>query len=647
MRKETLFKMFKMLIFLLTSISFLQIEMRESFADPQLSVERECGDLLPLKWTSRLVVAAPSPLFVREDFTEESEWRSSEDDITGGYVVTQCFGEATPSSDRAVLHAYPPAPLTPRWARPVLLLTGAGDNALRSMSFFAVALSRAGFQSYALTFAHRHGDNFQQAELLARTIEFIRDETGAESVDLISYSKGTLPARIYTSHHEQADFSAASPAYAQDARRYAADVHSLFLIGGPNAGLDTPFRWSASNLFALQDPPLDTPTAWIGYYPAGTGSLLYRIGLEERSIYRLESAPYLGQAQMLSDLRDMHALPGLNLSLGAYANQTDYLTTYEGGLGFMSESLGIDRAIQDGGDTIQILNQTGVDPSVELFLIAGGNPIMSVGGLNQALYDSFWGDVDAAERRRAWEMLSADWLAQTFPWSTDAFMFDTPRLFAGTAFLGEISGASDGLVFVESALYEDGLKAAGAQITEAKLFSALNHAELIAASGLASEFYGDEELAGILYDQNLSDKYALAENQVIEYVIQQLKRGGPVEPSQGGEMAGAEAGEESGELAGDQGGDQAGDQAGDLASAGSLVEGGSTGPTGPDTAGMIQDQQSGASPSKGGRFDGSGCMTTRAINSNALCLVLLLILLALNRDSQRSKWMTKPDPSSK
>lgn len=601
------------------------------WAESGLTIVRECGDLSPLKWTSRLVKSSEDlALFTQEDFTAESEWTSSPEDVTGGYLVTECFGEPRPKSDHAVLHAYPPAPLTPRWSRPVLLLTGAGDNALRSMSFFAVALSRAGFQSYALSFAHRHGDNYQQAELVARTIGHILEETGSDAVDVVAYSKGTLPIRIYLSHHEGADFSESAPLYSSQGQRYAGDVHSLFMLGGPHAGLDTPFRWSASNLFALQDPPLDTPSAWVGYYPLGTANLLNRTSLESRSIYSLETSPYIGQAQMLSDLRELHELPGLNLSLGLYANQLDYLTTYTGGYGFYSESLGIDRAIADGGHTIATLNETGIDPNVELFLIAGGNPIMSVGGINQALYDSFWGDADAAERRRTWESLSEEWITQLFPWAGEAFRYDTPRLFAGTAFLGEISGPSDGLVFTDSALDASGLTRAGATVAESKLFEALNHAELVAASQLASEFYGDEETADILYDPNLSEKYAQEENQVIEYVIEKLKREGPLnlEPPMAGEemagepVAGAMAGAMADAMAGEAVGGELAAGESEMISGGTEISGG--------RAGGTDGYQPETYESGSGRFSGSGCASnTRAPSSLFDLSIALLGLIFL------------------
>lgn len=493
-----------------------------SQAQSGLSVIAECGRIDPLYWRSRLVESMNRDAFSLSDFADNTRWQSPPDDLTGGYLVTECFGEATPPTYRAVLHDYPPAPLAPRWSRPVLLVGGAGDNALRSLSFLAVSLSRAGFSVYALTFAHRHGDNFQQAEIIANTIAFILDEKEAAQVDVVAYSKGTVATRIFAGYTENIDYAMASEDYAAHGTPYDGEIKRLILLGGPHAGLDTVFRWSGANLLAIESPELDVATAWTQYR-----SLNGIFDLSDRSIYALETSPYLGQAQLLADLSDLHVLPGLNPSLGAYALQQDYFTTYYGGVGFQSTSLGIERAIEDGGHTIELLAQNGVAADIDVFLAAGGNPIMSVGGLSSDLFETFWSSDDAAERRRNWEELAGSWIGDVFPWGSEAFQFDLPRLFAGTAFLGEISGPSDGLVFTASALDETALTAQGASVVESKLFEALNHAELIAAGALASEYYGDEETAGVFFDEQLSAKYALEDNQAVEWVMGILKMDGP------------------------------------------------------------------------------------------------------------------------
>ena len=501
---------------------------------PTFAEVHPCDGLPPLRWENALFrdaaepPAGQAPLFERERFEPQTEWSADPADTTGGALVATCFGTSTPSSRDLVLHYYPPAPLAPRWTRPVVLVTGAGDNALRSLSFLAVALSRAGFHSYAMTFAHRHGDNFQQAEQVANVIEHVRGRHPGVLVDLVAYSKGGVATRVYLSNTPEADWTGTHDRYEAQGTRYRGDVGRVIFLGAPHAGLDTAFRWPSSNLFSVGEDPFDTPTSWTAYYPQGVAFPLTRVDLTGRSLYAGGGFP--GQGQLLADLSEMHTLPGGNATLGAYAVQQDYFTTWHGGIGFVSESLGIARAIEDAGDVIGRLQRTGVAPDVKLYLGAGGNPIMSVGGLTASLLQTWWGDESAASRRATWEGLVDDALAASFPWWAEAFADDLPRLYAGTAFLGEISGPSDGLLFVASAMDTSGLTLAGAEVVETRLFAGLNHAELVAAGNLAADFYGDPELAGGLFDERLAQKYRRAENQSVEWVIDILRQPVPEQP---------------------------------------------------------------------------------------------------------------------
>ena len=514
-----------------------------SVATPTLArIEKvaDCGDLDPLRWKTWLYRDNANPVFTQEEFLPETQWTSPETDTAGGYLVTTCYGNPAPHSRDVVVHYYPPAPLIPVKPRPVLLVTGAGDNALRSMSFLAVALSRAGFHVYAPTFAHRHGDNFLQAEQVANVIELMAERHPGYKADMVAYSKGGQVGRIYASNTADADWTAAHPAYQQHSTRYRGDVGRLILLGSPNAGLDTVFRWPAQNyLTVLNDPPPDAPVSWTTYYPYTTGNLLVSTDLEARSVYREGGDYFPGQRQLLADLSAVHALPGGDANLGYYAAvQQDWYTTYYGGFGFYSESPGIAEAIAQSGDTVGVLQREGVSPDIEVYLAAGGNPILSVGALGAEYFAAFWGDQDAAERRASWEDLVESSLSGYFPWFSDAFADDLPRLFAGTAFLGEVSGASDGLLFVASALDETGIVSRGAQVIESHLFQGLNHAELVAAGQLAADFYGDAETAGGLYDERLQTKYERGENQSVEWVIGILSGPVPERPVTGDPDAG-------------------------------------------------------------------------------------------------------------
>ncbi|MCA9545746.1 MAG: hypothetical protein KC613_15185 [Myxococcales bacterium] len=505
-------------------------------ASPQFEQVAECGDLRPLRWQTWLYRDGADGLFTQEAFLPQTEWTAAADDITGGRLVADCFGDPSPHSRDVVVHYYPPAPLVPVMTRPVVLVTGAGDNALRSMSFLAVSLSRAGFHVYAPTFAHRHGDNFLQAEQVANVVALAQARHRGVKVDLVAYSKGGQAARIYVSNLADADWAAVHLAYHEHGTRYRGDVGRLIFVGSPHAGLDTVFRWPAQNLFALQDEPLDAPTSWTTYYPFTSANLLVADDWGPISVFQEGGDHFPGQRQLLADLSDLHGLPGSNPSLGAYAVQQDWFTTYYGGLGFYSYSPGIQAAIDEANDVVGALQARGVHPDVELYLAAGGNPILSVGALGAELLQGFWGDADAAERRMTWEGLVEDWLGGLFPWYAEAFADDLPRLFAGTAFLGEISGPSDGLLFVASALDDSGLTLAGARVAEAHLFQGLNHAELIAAGVLAADFYGDAETAGGLYDERLAAKYSRGENQSVEWMIGILSQPVPDMPVQDPDM---------------------------------------------------------------------------------------------------------------
>lgn len=495
---------------------------------PGFEEVRPCGDIEPLRWVSTLW-RDPSPLFTQEAFLPETEWPDDPDEVTGGYLVRECFGTGAPHSGDVVLHEYPPAPFSAYRVRPVLLVTGAGDNALRSMSFLAVALSRAGFHVYSLTFAHNHGDNFQWAEQIANVLGEVSARHPQVKTDVIAYSKGGFATRVYASNVEGVDWSGTHDGYQAHGTRYRGDIGRLIFVGAPNGGVDTTFRWSASNLFALQPQKLNSPTSWTVYYPQTSSVPLVNVELAERSIFAEGGNHFPGQAQMVADLREMHPLPGGNPALGVYGLGPDYLTTYVGGLGFVSYSPGIEQAIEEGGSAHDRLQSLGVAEDIELHLVAGGNPILSVGGLNEQLLEAGWGDMSAAERRAQVETLADGWLSVVFPWS-DEWAYDMPRLAAGNAFLGEISGPSDGITFIASALDDSGLTVRGAEVAQAHTFHALNHSELIAAGQLAADFYGDPELAGGFYDVRLSDKYAEPENQAVEWYIEVLSEPVPDMP---------------------------------------------------------------------------------------------------------------------
>ncbi|MCA9540953.1 MAG: hypothetical protein KC620_18765, partial [Myxococcales bacterium] len=485
---------------------------------PRFAVVRECAPSPTVGWQNTLYRDPAPGLFRQEDFREVSWWGdAAEGDPTASQLIADCFGDPAPHSGLVILHALAPLPGAPAHPRPVLLVPGAGDNAIRSYTFMALSLRAAGFQTYALTFAHRHGDNFQQAEQVANALAVIGARHPGVKIDVIAHSKGGMPARIYASNHPGADWSTAHPDYDANGTRYRGDIGRLFFLGSPLGGIDTAFRWPSSNFFAVYGEPLDSPASWTTFYLAG--NRFFPTDLSDYQIYA--PSAFAGQAQMLARWDEVYALPGETPLLGIYAVQQDWWTTYYGGAGFVSDAPGIETAIEDGGATIAALGEAGLDPDIELYLAAGGNPVLSSAGFGGVVFQLWWSDADAAGLRNFWQDGVQAVLDLYFPWWA-IFEDDLDRLAAGTAFLGEISGPSDGLLFVDSALDEEALGARGAQATEVRLFRALNHVELLAAGSLFSAFHADRNNG--FYDPTLAARYAEADNQIVEWIIARLSQ---------------------------------------------------------------------------------------------------------------------------
>lgn len=493
-------------------------------ATPRLELAHDCAPSPTVGWQNTLYRDADDTLFRQEGFLDVTAWGDeAEGDPTAGQLIADCFGDPTPHSGLFVLHHLAPLPGTPPRTRPVLLVPGAGDNAIRSYTFMALALRLAGFETYAITFAHRHGDNFLQAEQVANALALITARHPGVKVDVVAHSKGGMPARIYASNHPGAVWPATQAGYAARGTRYRGDIGRLFFFGAPLGGLDTSFRWPSANFFPVYGAPLDSPVSWTDFYPGG--NLFLGIDLEPNSLYGGAESNFPGQAQMLAAWDDAYALPGENLTLGVYATvQQDWFTTYYGGFGFVSYSHGIDDAIEESGDVIGALQATGVDRDVELYLVAGGNPILSAAGLGGFAFALWWSDGDAAALRTFWQEGVEAVLDLYYPW-WPAFEDELPRLVAGTGFLGEISGPSDGVLFVDSALDDSAITHRGAEVVEARFFEALNHVELLAAGALFADFHQNPDNG--FFDPDLAAKYGRPENQVVEWLIGVLSQ--PVE----------------------------------------------------------------------------------------------------------------------
>jgi pimeloyl-ACP methyl ester carboxylesterase len=234
--------------------------------------------------------------------------------------------------------------------------------------------------------------------------------------------------------------------------------------------------------------------------------------------------PFPGEAQLLARWDGAHPLPGTRADLGAYALQQDWWTTYEGGLGFMSDARGIDDAIARAGDTIGTLRGLELPSGLGVAVLAGTFPFLPV-HQDYRSPDPFGEDV-------------ADFLGQDASFYSDFYTAaladdfpdlvitagDADGLASGALMAGEISGRSDGVVFADSALAIDDLLDGGAVLLDS-LTVPLSHLDLVLASPLSAaalraQFLGTPDEAAML---SLADRYEAADT--VAWIISVLARG--------------------------------------------------------------------------------------------------------------------------
>jgi hypothetical protein len=411
-------------------------------------------------------------LFTAGAFNSATAW---DDNSTYAPWIGDCFGTSTPPGSTFLLHVGLHADTAT--GTPVLMMPGAGDNGPRAYSALAQRLDAAGHPVFVLTFAHPHGDVFEQAEVVADAVARIKTVTGAASIDLISHSKGGVAQAIYLSNYAGADWD--DPAYAAVGTVYRGDVRRAVFLGAPLGGIDTGYRWPTANLLSTDADTALAPVSWSLWYPYGTANPYVYVDLGAQDFLPEDGDLFPGQRQLLR--RQDADLPGSLPWLGSYALQPDWYTTYEGGCGFTSCSDGIDDAIAAGGDVIARLARAGVDPGVEVYLVAGDNPLMpnGAGALLAAYFGSAWADL-ATSGVDVWASLLADAVGDGLV-AVGISDDEVQGLASGDLILGEITGPSDGLVFVESATAADQLDARGARIVETYVAN-LSHLDLLYAS---------------------------------------------------------------------------------------------------------------------------------------------------------------------
>ena len=402
-------------------------------------------------------------LFEQEAFNDLLAWPNADH----APWIARAFGTSTPHSSQFLLHLGLNEPASS--GTPILLVPGAGDNATRAYVTMGTRLDRTFRPVYALTFAHPHGDVLQQAEVIADAIAVITQRTGAAQVDVVAHSKGGMAAVTYAANTADAELGSA---YDQVGTDYRGDIRKLVLIATPLGGIDTAYRWPGGNLLQLDASRAIAPTSWDTHYPYGTGSLI-TTDLRDQDFLPDGADYFPGQRQLLR--RQNHRL-------GGYALQPDWYTTYEGGLGAQSYSDGFDAAITAGGDYLDTLSAEGVDPDIALYVLAGTNPIMPNG--DEQFADLWDGVATAAE----WGTLIASINDNGVPLTASTDELD--GLASGDLVLGEITGRSDGLVFLDSATRSTALTARGAVVHEVKQAN-LSHVDLLYASPVTGQLLID------------------------------------------------------------------------------------------------------------------------------------------------------------
>jgi hypothetical protein len=271
--------------------------------------------------------------------------------------IVAAFGTATPPSRDMLLHYFK------GWdknsGRPVLLVHGAIHEATSSWikphghDGLAPYLAGKGYRVFAVTFAHRHGDNLLQGEQVANAIARIRQVTGAASVDVVAHSKGCTGVRALA--------SGLTPL----GNRGAEGIRRILFVGGAHKGTDYTFRHPSVNygLYPEEDNFLrNAPMGWTKMLYLGQW-----VDTAAQTMLRDHGDFFPGQAQLFARWDKEYPLS---------ATEPDWYTSYNGGQGFVSVSPGIDKAIAAGGNFMAKLARNPIDRHVEFAVLAGNSPTL-------------------------------------------------------------------------------------------------------------------------------------------------------------------------------------------------------------------------------------------------------------------------------
>jgi hypothetical protein len=271
------------------------------------------------------------------------------------------FANPTPSSDTLLLY-YGPNWNSNSKATPVLLIHGANQDADIAWANpneagdygcgrqtcpntgLMQALATDNFKVFALSLAHKNGDGYFWSEQIANAISVIKNRTGAQSVDLVTWSKSAFNARMYVSSLTQSWGTV-----------YQNDVRRLIMLGGPNNGIDWSFRHGWTQTFGVYPGcggVINGPTAHDAIFCFG----VWQYGSE----WSYASSYFTGAAQMLKKWDSTYSLS---------VNEQDWHTTYYGGWGYYTHAQGIDTFMPES--LVNSVRAAGTDPAVRIHNLCG------------------------------------------------------------------------------------------------------------------------------------------------------------------------------------------------------------------------------------------------------------------------------------
>ena len=308
-------------------------------------------------FASTELLVDPDPHFPQQSFNARGLLRDPE--------MIAAFGSDHPASGEVLLHyAGDPPAGAPKQDHPILLVHGANKNGKyfadphedgSGKDSFTENLRAQGYKVYAVSFADNQDDNFLQAQQISNSIQRILEKTGDKQVEMIAHSKGGVSARIYDTDYKQPWMTA-----------YQNDVFRTVFVASPNGGLDYPLRHAGTSLALAtptDNPLLNAPMVWDNIKVWGVP-----VDTTEQS-YESKANYWPGQAQLLARWDSKYPI--------SYFEGMDPLTvntTYNGGDSFVAHSPGIDALIKDGGNLIENLNKSHLDPRIGVALLAGDNP---------------------------------------------------------------------------------------------------------------------------------------------------------------------------------------------------------------------------------------------------------------------------------